>query len=92
MIVFITDILIYSSSNEVHKQYIRRALQILWEQLLYDKFSKYEFWTEEIAFLRYIVSRKGVKPDLSKIKAIMEWEAPKSVTEIQSFWDWLDTI
>ena len=40
---------------------------------------------EEIAFLGNIVSKEGVKPDPSKIKAIIEWEAPKNMTEIQSF-------
>ena len=51
---------------------------------MYAKFSKYEFWMEEIAFLGHIVS-KGVQPDLSKIKAILEWQVPRSVTEIRSF-------
>ena len=85
MIVFIDDILIYSSSKEVHEQHLRTVLQILREQQLYAKFSKYEFWMEEIAFLGHIVSKEGVKPDPSKVKAIMEWEAPRNVTEIQSF-------
>ena len=40
---------------------------------------------EEIAFLGHVVSKHGVQPDSSKIKAIMEWEPPKSVTEIRSF-------
>ena len=40
---------------------------------------------EEITFLKHIVSKEGVKPDPSKIKATMEWEAPRNVTEIQSF-------
>ena len=40
---------------------------------------------EEIAFLGHIVSKEHVKPDPSKIKAIMKWEAPRNMTEIQSF-------
>ena len=40
---------------------------------------------EEIAFLGHVVSKHGVQPDSSKIKVIIEWEPPKSVTEIQSF-------
>ena len=68
MIVFIDDVLIYSSSREVHEQHLRTALQILREQQLYAKFSKCEFWMEEIAFLGHIISREGVKPDPSKIK------------------------
>ena len=85
MIVFIDDILIYSSSKEEHEQHLWTALQILREQQLYAKFSKCEFWVEEIAFLGHIVSKEHVKPDPSKIKAIMKWEAPRNMTEIQSF-------
>ena len=40
---------------------------------------------EEISFLGHIILKKGVKPDPSKVKAIMEWEVPRNVTEIQSF-------
>ena len=47
-------------------------------------FSKYEFWMEEITFLGDIISKEEVKPDPSKIKAILEWEPPKNMTEIQS--------
>ena len=40
---------------------------------------------KEIAFLGHVVNKNRVQPDPSKIKVIMEWELPKSVTEIQSF-------
>ena len=39
----------------------------------------------EIAFLGHIVSENGVQPNQSKIKAVMEWEPPWSVTEVWSF-------
>ena len=82
IIVFIDDILVYSKNREEHKLHLRLALQILREKQLYAKFSKCEFWMEEIAFLGHVVSKQGVQPDSSKIKAIMEWKSPKSVTEI----------
>lgn len=52
---------------------------------LYVKFSKYDFWKDEITFLGHIVSREGVSVDLSKIKAIVEWERLTNVTEVRSF-------
>ncbi|KAL2252041.1 UNVERIFIED_CONTAM: Retrovirus-related Pol polyprotein from transposon [Sesamum indicum] len=85
VIVFIDDILIYSSSPEEHEQHLRTILQILREKQLYGKFSKCEFWMEEIAFLGHVVSKKGVQPDPAKVKAILEWEPPKNVTEVRSF-------
>ncbi|KAL0349651.1 UNVERIFIED_CONTAM: Retrovirus-related Pol polyprotein from transposon.6 [Sesamum radiatum] len=86
VIVFIDDILIYSSSREEHEQHLRAVLQILREKQLYAKFSKCEFWMEEIAFLGHVVSKEGgVQPDPAKVKAIMDWEPPKNVSEVRSF-------
>jgi hypothetical protein len=52
---------------------------------LYAKFSKYEFWIEEVAFLGHVLSAEGVVVDPSKIKAVSKWQSPKSMTEIRSF-------
>ena len=43
VIVFIYDILIYSSSEEEHEHHLRLVLQRLREHRLYAKFSKCEF-------------------------------------------------
>ncbi|KAL0288844.1 UNVERIFIED_CONTAM: Retrovirus-related Pol polyprotein from transposon [Sesamum angustifolium] len=37
----------------------------------------------------HVVSKEGVQPDPAKVKAIMEWEPPKNVSEVRSFLDWL---
>jgi hypothetical protein len=52
---------------------------------LYAKFSKCEFWMEEVAFLGHVLSAKGVAVDPSKIEEVSNWQSPKSVTEICSF-------
>jgi hypothetical protein len=44
VMVFIVDILIYSRSEEEHKEHIRLVLQKLREHKLYAKLSKCEFW------------------------------------------------
>ena len=85
VVVFIDDILVYSKSKEDHVEHLRLVLSTLREHKLYAKFSKCEFWLEEVAFLGHIVSKDGVSVDPAKIKAVSEWPTPKNVTEIRSF-------
>ncbi|XP_070014742.1 uncharacterized protein [Nicotiana sylvestris] len=44
-----------------HEQHLRVVLQTLWEQKLYAKFSKCEFWLESVAFLGHVVLGEGIK-------------------------------
>ena len=43
IIVFINDILIYSSTQELHKEHLRIALQTLGDYCIFGKLSKCEF-------------------------------------------------
>jgi hypothetical protein len=85
VVVFIDDILIYSKSAEEHEQHLRVILNKLRAHELYAKFSKCEFWLQEVAFLGHIISADGVKVDPEKVKAVSEWKQPMNVTEIRSF-------
>ncbi|XP_074373866.1 uncharacterized protein LOC141714233 [Apium graveolens] len=85
VIVFIDDILIYSKTEEDHAEHVRTALEILRKKKLYAKFSKCEFWLQEVQFLGHIVSNEGIKVDPTKIEAITNWERPRTATEVRSF-------
>ena len=85
VIVFIDDILIYSGSKEDHEEHLRVVLQILRENQLYAKFSKFQFWLDSVAFLGHVISAEGVYVDPQKIEAIVNWKPPTNVTEIRSF-------
>jgi hypothetical protein len=61
------------------------VLEKLRQNRLYDKFSKCEFWLEEVAFLGHILTTEGVAVDPTKIEAMKEWEQPRNVTDIWSF-------
>ncbi|KAF5445150.1 hypothetical protein F2P56_034219 [Juglans regia] len=82
VVVFIDDILIYSWSRKEHKDHLRMALTVLREKKLYVKFKKCEFWLQEIAFLGYAVSGKGISLDLTKIEVMVKWAKPSNVNEV----------
>ncbi|GJW66080.1 putative reverse transcriptase domain-containing protein [Tanacetum coccineum] len=85
VIVFIDDILIYSKSEKDHEHHLRTIFNLLKEENLYAKFSKCEFWLKEVQFLGYVVNQEGIHVDPSKVKAVKNWKAPESPTEIRSF-------
>jgi hypothetical protein len=52
---------------------------------LYAKLNKCEFWLKQVAFLGHIISKGGISVDPSKIHDVFSWNAPMSVSDIQSF-------
>jgi hypothetical protein len=85
VMVFIDDILVYSKSMEEHEEHLRIVLQRLREHQLYAKFSKCEFWIKEVPFLGHVVSPEGIAVDPSKVKEVLKWKPPMTVSEVQSF-------
>ena len=59
IIVFIDDILIYSSSEEEHASHLRVVLYNLKDHQLFTKFSKCEFWLQFVASLVTFYLAKG---------------------------------
>jgi hypothetical protein len=49
------------------------------------KFSKCEFWLKQVSFLGHIILEGGISVNLSKIQDVLSGEAPKTVSEIHSF-------
>jgi hypothetical protein len=67
VVVFIDDILIYFKNKEEHAEHLRIVLSRLREHQLYAKFSKCEFWLDEVPFLGHVLSAEGVAVDPGKV-------------------------
>jgi hypothetical protein len=52
---------------------------------LYAKFSKCEFWIKKVPFLGHVVSPEGIAVGPGKVKEVLEWKPPTSVSEVRSF-------
>ncbi|GJY64718.1 putative reverse transcriptase domain-containing protein [Tanacetum coccineum] len=85
IIVFINDILVYSKYKDEHEVHLRLVLELLKKEELYVKFSKCEFWLQEVQFLGHVVNQNGIHVDPSKIEAVKNWKAPTTPSEICSF-------
>jgi hypothetical protein len=85
VMVFIDDILVYSKSTIEDGEHLRVVLQRLWDHQLYAKFSKCEFWINEVLFLGHVISPEGIIVDPGKVRDILDWKPPTSVTQVRSF-------
>ena len=72
VVVFIDDILIFSTNAEEHAEHLRVVLSRLQEHKLYAKFSKCEFWLKKVPFLGHVLSDEGISVDLSKVQEVMD--------------------
>jgi hypothetical protein len=85
VLVFLDDILIYSRTKEEHVRHIRAVLDRLKAEKLYGRLFKCDFFRTEVEYLGFDVGADGVKPCMSKVRAILDWPTPESVTDVRSF-------
>ncbi|GJY82877.1 reverse transcriptase domain-containing protein [Tanacetum coccineum] len=75
--------------KEDHEVHLRLVLELLKKERLFAKFSKCEFWLQEVHFLGHVVDNNRIHVHPSKIEVAKNWKALKTPSEIRSFWDWL---
>lgn len=76
VIIYLDDILIFSSSLEEHVRHVKQVFEVLHREKLYLKLSKCEFGKASLNYLGYIVGAGSLKIDLDKIDVILKWPRP----------------
>ena len=82
---YLDDIIIFSKTEEEHLHHIEVVLERLKEAQLKLKKSKCEFFKEELYYLGHVLTTEGVKPQLEKVKAILEMLPPRDAKGVRSF-------
>ncbi len=85
VVVYLDDILVFSKNKEEHAEHLRLVLDKLREHKLYAKYSKCEFWLDEVTYLGHVISKDGIAVNPERIQAILDWTPPKNVKQVRSF-------
>ncbi|GKB80299.1 ty3-gypsy retrotransposon protein, partial [Tanacetum coccineum] len=84
-LVFFDDILVYNPSVTAHIAHLKMVLQVMRENTLFVKKSKYMFGTGTVEYLGHVISGMGVATDPSKIQVIQDWPVPTNIKQIRGF-------
>ena len=84
VLVYIDDILIMSSNIDQHYQHLSQVFHILHDNDLVLKKSKCIFAAQELPFLGFILSQEGLKPDPSKVQALLAIPPPTNKSKLRS--------
>ena len=79
------DIIIFAKTQTEHDQILRKVLQGLRDKNLTLNAEKCVFSTKSLSFMGHILTSEGLKPQDSKIQAVLQTERPKNVKEIKSY-------
>ena len=82
VLVYLDDILVFSSTEHEHENPLRLAFQQLREHKPKAKLKKYEFCKPLVKYLGYIVGSGEVYVDKDKVSAVANWEPPRDIKGI----------
>ena len=83
MEVYIDDMLVKSSTTELHIAHLFEAFQILREYNMKLNPAKCAFGVSAGKFLGFIVNNRGIEANPDKIKVVLDMPPPSSIKEVQ---------
>lgn len=82
---YIDDILVASSSKEIHHEHLRLLFNRLQEHGLVINSEKCQFGVTSLEFLGHIVNSDGIEPLPAKVQAIVNYPRPNSIRQLRRF-------
>ena len=83
MEVYIDDMLVKSTTAELHIAHLSEAFQILREYNMKLNLAKCAFGVSAEKFLGFIVNNRGIEANPDKIKAVLDMPPPSGIKEVQ---------
>lgn len=84
-LVFIDDVIVFSSTLEEHEERLLNVLTRLREYGLKLSPEKCKFFQTTVKYLGRIVSEKGIETDPEKIASLKTWPKPNNLKELRTF-------
>ena len=84
-LVYLDDIMIYSSDVSSHLERLTKVFERLRAVNLKLKPSKCVFLRRRVEFLGYVVSKDGLSADQSKVKSVRSWPIPNKIRDVRAF-------
>ena len=84
-LIYLDDLIVFSRTVEEHLHHLHVVFDWLREYNLKLKPLKCSLFKEEINYLAHQVSKQGVWPSDTNVKAITECALPQTYTEITAF-------
>lgn len=85
VVIYIDDILIFTSTMEEHCTIVEMVLEWLQKHKLYLKPLKCKFYQTKVHFLGLIISYNCIEMDPVKVAGVATWPEPTKRKEVQSF-------
>ncbi|MES9883969.1 MAG: reverse transcriptase family protein, partial [Sedimenticola sp.] len=85
VIIYLDDLIIHAKTFPEHLRRLDHVFTRLKAAGLKLKCSKCSLLQKEVGFLGHVVTEDGVKPDMSKVRAIQGWPVPKCVRDVRAF-------
>ena len=83
--VYMDNILIFAGTKEELTQITKMVLEKLWENDLFLKAKKCEFYKTKIEYLGMIIEEGRISMDPVKLRGIRDWPTPTTVKQVWSF-------
>jgi hypothetical protein len=82
--VYLNDIIVFSDSAQKHARRLEHALKRFEDANLQLHPSKFVFARQQVQYLGYILSERGISASPDKVKAVREYPTPKSEKDVRA--------